>query len=349
MRKQLVDLLEKLLVTHSPGGQEEEIDAVIREVLPAGIGEVTQDPHDNIYIRIPGREPGPLSVVTAHKDELSVVVRKIDPDGKMWLDPIGGTRPAKYGEGPFDLITRREVIEGVLCIGSTHSSALSSRIHQAKTGLLSWDMVYLDCKLTGEQLKSRAVLVGDRAVVGRRRKPPMFLPNDHVAGYALDDKAAVAVLVLLAQALLETPPRHDLCIAFTAAEEGGVSGGAYLSRQLNPHDLIAVEIAPIADEYPIAMSPAPVLLFKDGIYHYSTPLTHELLDAGQRLGMECQTAVIRSFGSDASMSTKAGFVGRAGCVCFATENTHGYEITSLPALENCVALLTEHFTAPGNG
>ena len=175
----------------------------------------------------------------------------------------------------------------------------------------------------------------------------MLLPNDHLAGYALDDKAAVAVLVLLAQILVESPPRHDLCLAFTAAEEGGVSGGSYLSRHLDPHDLIAVEVAPVADEYPITMGPTPVLLFKDAIYHYSTPLTHELLDAGQRLGMECQTAVVRSFGSDASISSKAGFVGRAGCLCFPTENTHGYEVTSLQALENCVVLLAEHFTRPG--
>ncbi|MBT3378948.1 MAG: M42 family peptidase [Lentisphaerae bacterium] len=348
MREHLVELLEKLLITHSPGGQEEEIDSIIREALPPGIGELVQDPHGNLYVHIPGQQSGPLSVVAAHKDELSVVVRKIDPDGKMWIEPVGGMLPGKFGEGPFDLITRTGVIEGVLCMGSTHSSSLSGRVHQIKTGAISWDIVYLDCKLTGDELRDQGVLVGDRAVVGRRRKPPLFLPNDHVAGHALDDKAAVAVLLLLARELLQTPPIHDLCLAFTAAEEGGVSGGAYLSRQLNPHDLIAVEVAPIAEEYPITMSSAPVLLFKDAIYHYSTPLTHELLDAGQRVGLSCQTAVVRSFGSDASISTKAGLVGRAACLCFPTENTHGYEITMLPALENCVRLLASHLTSSNN-
>ena len=39
----------------------------------------------------------------------------------------------------------------------------------------------------------------------------------------------------------------------------------------------------------------------------------------------------------------AGLVGRPACLCFATENTHGYEVTPLAALENCVKVLLEHF------
>lgn len=344
MRKQLIEALETLLVTHAPGGQEEEIDAVIRDVLNGGSAEVSQDAHGNITACFPGTEPGPLTVVSAHKDELSVVVRKIDDDGRMWLEPVGGSRPSKYGEGPFDLITRQEVIEGVLSFGSTHSSALSPRINQGKSGLLTWDLVYLDCKLTGEQLKARGAMVGDRAVIGRRRKAPMFMHDTYVGGYALDDKAAVAVLLLLAEQLDQAERVRNVCLAFTAAEEGGVSGGCYLAHQLDPCDFIAVEVAPIAEEYPLKMNEQPVLLFKDALYHYSTPLTRELLDAGARCGLECQTAVVRSFGSDASVAVKAGLIGRAACLCFPTENTHGYEVASLPAMENCVKLLYAYLT-----
>ena len=44
------------------------------------------------------------------------------------------------------------------------------------------------------------------------------------------------------------------------------------------------------------------------------------------------------------MSSYAGLNGRAACLCYPTENTHGYEITTLSALENCVTLLAEYFT-----
>jgi len=254
------------------------------------------------------------------------------------------TYQLKYGEGPFDLITSNGVIEGVLCIGSFHSSDLSSRVHRAKTGLLTWDMVYLDCKLDQKQLNERGVIVGDRAVIGRRRKQPMYPNNEYVCGYALDDKAAVVILLILAKKLKETQPIHDVCLAITSREEAGVSGGAYISRQIDPFNYIAVEIIPVVEEYPIKMSEQPVVLFKDSIYHYSPELSRELISAGKRCGIECQTAVIRSFGSDASASAKGGLSGRAACIGFSTENTHGYEIAPITALENCVNVLFDYFT-----
>lgn len=344
MREEIIQLLDRLLATHSPGGLEQEMDEIVKEHLYQCADEVHHDPHGNIHVSFAGKEGGPLTLISAHKDENSLIVRKIDADGKMWLDTIGGASPFKYGEGPFDLITANGVIEGVLCIGSTHSSGLSSRIHKAKTGLLTWDMVYLDCKLNREQLKERGAMVGDRAVMGRRRKQSMYLHNEYVCGYALDDKGAVAILLILARKLKETPPLHDVCLAITACEEGGVSGAAYISRQMEPHDFIAVEIAPVAEEYPIEMNEQPVVLFKDGSYHYSPGLSRDLMAAGGRCGVECQPAVIRSFGSDASVTAKAGLNGRAACIGFPTENTHGYEVTPLAALENCVNVLFEYLT-----
>ncbi len=346
MREELKKLLNQVLVTHSPGGWEREMNEIVLPALQQCADQVHHDPHDNIYIKFAGREAGPTAVVSAHKDENSLVVRKIDEDGKMWLENIGGIRPAKYGEGPFDLITEDGVIPGILHIGSTHSSDLSGRIHKTKTELLTWDMVYLDCKLNAEELAERGVGVGDRACVARSRKQPMYLQDEYVSGYALDDKAAVVVLLLLARQLKDSPPLHDVYVAITAAEEGGVSGGKYLSHTLRPHDFIAVEVGPVAEEYPIAMNEQPIVLFKDGSYHYDPILARELLAAGERQGIQCQRAVVRSFGSDASLSAAAGLVGRPACLCFPTENTHGYEVAPLGALENCVKVLFEHFTSP---
>lgn len=344
MREELLKLLNELLVTHSPGGLEREMDEIVKEHLNQCADEVHHDPHGNIYVMFAGKENGPLTVISAHKDELSFVVRKIDDDGKMWLEPIGGSRPSKYGEGPFDLITANEVIEGVLCMGSGHTSRLSSRIHKTKSGVITWDMVYLDCKLDRKQLEERGAMVGDRAVVGRRRKKPMYLHDKYVAGYALDDKAPVAMLLILARQLKETPPVHDVCLAITTREEGGVSGGKYLSRHMDPHSYIAVEIIPVAEEYTIEMNEQPVVLFKDGTTHYSIGLSRDLMAAGARCGIECQPAVIRTFGSDASVSAAAGLNAHPACVGFPTENTHGYEIAPLAAMENCIKMLFEHFT-----
>lgn len=138
------------------------------------------------------------------------------------------------------------------------------------------------------------------------------------------------------------PGRQPGPLTITASEESGCSGAAYLSRKLEPDDLIAVEIAPVAEEYPTVMGEDPVVLFKDGSHQYSADLSRALVEAGQRRGLSCQSAVVRSFGSDASVAQHLGLSGRAACHCFPTENTHGYEITTLGSLEACVLLLAEH-------
>jgi putative aminopeptidase FrvX len=342
MRTRLVSLLDALLPTHSPGRIEGEIDAVIRTNLPPSSGKTGQDAYGNILHTVAGRQGGPLTVVAAHKDELFAVVRRVDPDGKMWLENVNSPRSMlKYGEGPFDLLTASGTIEGVLSIGSAHTSDLSPRVFRAKNELLTWDMVYLDCKLDAEALAERGAGIGDRALVARRRKAPLYLSGEYVGGYALDDKAGVAVLLLLAARLAERPPLHDVCLAFTSCEEGGAAGASFLSGRLRPSTFVAVEIAPVAEEYPIRMCAEPVLIHKDGVLCYDLELTRALGRAGAARGIESQPAVLRSFGSDASIGLKAGLVPRAACIAFPAENSHGYEVAPLGALESCVAVLEE--------
>jgi putative aminopeptidase FrvX len=348
MREELTELLNQVLVTHSPGGVEHEMDAIVRAEFGKLTDEVHVDAYDNIYVKMAGREPGPATVVTAHKDENSLIVRKIDADGKMWVENIGGIIPVKYGEGPVDIITETEVIPGVLHMGASHCSALSSRIYKIKTEVATWDMMYLDCKLDGEELAKRGVGVGDRAVVARTRKQPLYLEGEYIGGYALDDKAAVAIVLLVARRLKEEPPLHDVYVVATTAEESGASGGLFISRTLEPRDFIAVEVGPVEDEYPVEMNEQPIVLFKDSSFHYDPVLSRELIAAGKRQNIECQRMIVRSFGSEASFSAQRGLVGRAACLCFPTENTHGYEVGSLGGMENCVRILVEHFVNVGS-
>jgi len=342
MHSQLVHLLDALLTTHSPGGCEGEIDAVIGKHLDGLPGRTEKDPFGNILHAVAGKEGGPLTVVAAHKDELFAMVRKVDPDGKLWLENLNRpTSMMKYGEGPFDLLTASGILEGVLSIGSVHTSDLSPRVHKAKSEALTWDMVYLDCKMDAEALAARGAGIGDRALIGRRRKAPLYLGDGYVGGYALDDKAGVAALLLLARALAERPPAHDVCLAFTSAEETGAVGASFLNGRLRPSLFVALDVAPVADEYPIRMGPQPVVIHKDGVHCYSLEASRALERAGVDAGLRLQQAVLRSFGSDASIGFKAGLLPAAACLAFPTENTHGYEVAPLEAISNCAVVLEE--------
>jgi putative aminopeptidase FrvX len=338
-------LLNEILVTHSPCGREEEVEAICLRHFGAHCDEVWQDPHSNVIGKIAGESSSDATLLLAHKDEISTMVRKVDEDGKLWLEPLGGTVPWRYGEGPYDVLGD-EWLTGILSVGSTHSSHLSPRIHKAKHERpLDWETCYLDCKLSRDELAERGVGVGSLGCISRLRKQPLYLHDRYVAGYGLDDKAALVSLFVAMQEIRASGrrPPLDVYFAATSSEEIGISGGAYVIRSLiaehTINTVIAAEIAPVAEEYPTVLDERPVVLMKDAMFIYHPALCRELIQTCDRLGLGHQEIVVRSFGSDTSMAVKYGTIGRAGCVGFATQNTHGCETTTVAAIENVGKLL----------
>lgn len=340
------ELLDELLTTHSPCGHEQEVEAICLRRFADYCDEVYQDPHDNIVGRIAGDSDADATLLLAHKDEIGTMVRKIDDDGKLWLEPMGGTVPWRYGEGPYDVLGDSEIVTGVLCVGSTHVSHLSPRIHKAKSERpVDWEICYLDCKLSREELAERGVRIGSPACVSRLRKQPLYLQDKFVGGYALDDKGALVSLLLAMRQIRESgrKPLQDVYFAATSIEEVGISGGSYVTRALTQRrtltTVIAAEVVPVAEEYPTVLDERPAILMKDAVFIYHPRLCRELLGTCDRLGLGHQEVVVRCFGSDTSSAVRYGLIGRAGCVGFATENTHGFEVAPVAAIENVGKLL----------
>jgi len=345
METLLREMLDRFLVTHSPPGQEEEMAEAVRPYLEEYCDEVWTDAHDDVIGKIAGESADGAIAVAAHKDEIGCVVERIEDDGRVKLDDLGGMQAWRYGEGPFDLLGD-EIVTGVLSVGSTHVSARSSDIHQAKTTTpMNWEVSRVVTGLSREELIERGVNVGTRALVARSRKPPMYL-GERVCGYGLDDKGAVAASLLAAKLMRESgEPPVDVYFAITAAEEGGCSGGQFVAHDLPVETLIAVEVAPVAPEYDIEMTPAPVVLFKDR-FIYTRSICDRLCALADELGLGHQRGIFRTLGTDASVAHQTGAIARAGCIGVPTENTHGYEMAQFEAIINCGRLLAAYLADP---
>ncbi len=343
MKPELTRLLDRLLVTHSPSGDEREMDEACLDELAGVCSRVWQDQAGNVIGLLEGETgESPVRLMT-HKDEIGCLVARIDDDGKMRLEPLGGALAWIYGEGPLDVLGN-EIVTGILGVGSMHVSELSADIQAAKTNRpLSWDVARLDCKLDRKQLAGKGITVGTRACVSRARKQPLYL-GDHVAGYALDDKAGVAALLLAARLLKQAAkkPARDTYLCLTSAEETGIAGASFAARILPGDTAIAVEVAPVAPEYPVEPGPNPVVIYKDAQGIYDKALSDTLCAVVERLGLQPQRLAVRSFGSDTSAIFKYGLAGRVAALAFPTENTHGCEIAHLDSLLNCAKVLATY-------
>ena len=335
----LFTVIEELVLCHSPSGVEAEVDRYIQQWLDKLDVEYWQDEADNIVVKIPGRTSDGAIAVTAHKDEIGGLVKGIEPAGRLQVRRLGGAYPWVYGEGVVDLLGDNETISGILSFGSRHVSHESPQKVQQEGKAVHWETAWVETKLSTAELAQAGIRAGTRMVVGKHRKRPFRL-GDYIASYTLDNKASVAILLGLAERVKNPPV--DVYLVASAKEEVGAIGALYFSQRQRLSRLIALEICPLAKEYPIADGPRPVLFAQDSYGLYHEGLNQEILAAASTVGINLQQAVVSQFGSDASIAMKFGHVPRGACLSFPTQNTHGYEIAHLDAISNCLTVLTTY-------
>jgi putative aminopeptidase FrvX len=332
-------LIEELVLRHSPSGVEAEVDRLLLKKFTALGLETVQDEAGNIIAKIPGKNPHRPIAITGHKDEIGAIVKTVGKQGRVEVRRLGGSFPWVYGEGVVDLLGDHATISGILSFGSRHISHESPQKAQQEDAPLKWENAWIETKLTSEKLEAAGIRPGTRMVVGKHRKKPIRL-NNHIASYTLDNKASVAILLALAETVKN--PTVDVYLVASAKEEVGAIGALYFTNRQRMSALIALEICPLAPEYPIEDSEAPVLLSQDGYGIYDEELNAQLRQAANDAKIPLQLATISGFGSDASIAMKFGHVARAACLSFPTQNTHGYEIAHLGAIVNCLYVL-QHY------
>src|SRR6185503_1216134 len=225
-RDSLFDTISELVGCHSPSGNEAEIDRLLLERLER-LGEPIVDGGGNIVLRRAGREPGPLRAVLAHKDEIGALVKRVEEGGRLAAVAVGDAHPWIWGEGPVDVIGRHRTVTGVLSFGARHVSKESPQRAQLDDSPVRWQDAWVETKLDAAALEQAGVTAGSRIVPARSRKHPVRLGagGEYIASHALDDKASVAALLLLAERL--ESPRHDVDLVFTAREEIGCHGAQW--------------------------------------------------------------------------------------------------------------------------
>jgi putative aminopeptidase FrvX len=337
-RDRLFETIASLTELHSPSGVEQEIDDHLRSALD-GAGRLETDGAGNIVLSLGEGDRGKVAL-TAHKDEIGALVKRVEDDGRLVAQTLGDAHPWIWGEGPVEVLGRHTTVVGVLSFGARHVSNESPQWKQLDDAPVRWKDVWIETKLGAEALAAAGVTAGSRIVPARWRKRAVRLGEggEYVACHALDDKVAVAMLLELAERL--TAPTRPVDLVFTTREEIGCQGAQYYARRTDAVAMVALEVVPVAEEYAIAAGPEPVLIRADA---HGGPLddglSFELADAAAAEGVAVRHAAVTRYGSDASASMDSGRIPRSACLAAATENTHGFEIAHLDAIEGCVRIL----------
>ena len=325
--KTTLELLADLVALPGPSGQEDAVRDYLTHWLESRGLPWRIDAKGNLLC---GSE-NPRVIVTAHMDEIALLVQNVFEDGALTVQPLGGVYPWKWGEGPVEVlpVDGSAPVPAILSFGSIHTAHPAATAQRIRTGQsLTWEEVRI---LTTPH---PAIVPGARVVMARHRRT-LWPVGDTIGSYFLDDRADIVAWLKVIEAVGFT---DGVLFAATASEELGGHGALWLLGNTRPEVCIALEIGPIAPDNAVQLTPTPTCWVADG-YAPTDPKDIALvLRAAGQLRRGVQLQALSRGGSDASCAAAQGLCARPITLAFPCENTHGFEVMHKDALDHLAAL-----------
>ena len=227
------ELLKTLSELCGIPGREEKVRHFVKKALESLCDEVRVDALGNVIGHKSG--PGPTVMVAAHMDEIGFVVKHIDDNGFVRMDPSGGFDPKTLIAQRVLVHTETETLLGI--IGSKPVHILSDE--ERKKPLELRDL-FVDLGLPAKRVR-KAVEIGDFITLAQTFQAV----GDLVSGKALDDRVGVYVMLEALRKLSDH--QANIYAVATVQEEVGLRGASAAGFGVNPDIGVALDVTVAAD------------------------------------------------------------------------------------------------------
>ncbi len=278
------DTLKKLTEAYGPSGEEENVRSMIRDMLNDQVDQIFEDNLGNLFAIRKGQK---LKVmVSAHMDEIGVIVTHIDENGFLRIAPVGGISPRL-------LIGQRLRFNNEL-IGTVYHEKLKELKE------LDWPKIYLDIGADDLETAKKLVKIGDLACLDQPFKEQR---EGRYLAKAMDDRAGCAILVEVINRLPAELP-HEVCFVFSVQEELGLRGAKTAAYRYEPDFGLAVDVTTVGDTpkaatMEVSLGKGPAIKVKDNSVLCHPLIRRFMVDVAEKNKIPFQYEVLTRGGTDA--------------------------------------------------
>lgn len=337
MDNSLVEFLFKSLDTSSPSGDENAVTSLFCDFVSSFVDDVQTDVLGNCIAHKKG--VGTKIMITAHADEVGLMVTYIDEHGYLYFKEIGGVDTNLLPGQRVRLVGNNGIVIGIIGKKPIHLQDKSDRGKE-----LNSEDLWIDISAQDKADAQSQVCVGTVATFDSN---PIKSSKSTVCSKSLDDKIGLAVLAGVALNLDEV--NADVYLVATVQEELGARGAQVVSNVLDPEIGIAIDVTHATD-YP-TMSPS-----KDGDIKIGSGVvipvgpnmnklvSQQLIDIASRELIPYQLeAISRPTGTDAKMIQVSGKGIVTGLISIPCRYMHTpNEIVSLDDAESAIKLIVKY-------
>lgn len=228
-------ILEEMIFIPAPSGYETGMADYLFRTIKDIADEIEVDNIGNVIAKIKGSDASfPKIMLSAHIDQLGLIVRRIDENGYIQVERLGGIPERVLQGSAFVILTDNGPI-GAVCGVKSHHITLPEEKYTVKSYL----DIYLDIGANNKKESLEfGVEVGNPVIY----KPSIYyLKNNRISGTTIDNRAACAVMVKLFEMLSKDRPESDVYIVGTVSEEFNIRGAVIAARKIKPDISICLD------------------------------------------------------------------------------------------------------------
>jgi endoglucanase len=329
------ELLKKLVEVPAVSGFEEDVSGLLLKQMKPHVDEVKIDRIGNV---IASKGKGsPKIMLTAHMDEIGLIVKHVNNEGFIIFDKLGGWDERILPARKVLIHGSKGPVVGVIGCKPVH---LQEKEEQKKSVKLI-DM-FIDIGASSEDdVKKAGIGVGDFIT---NYGGIDSLTGSRVTGHGFDDRLGCLVLLEVAKRVKKF--KGTLCLVGTVKEEMGLIGVRGSTFSVNPDVLLAVDSTIAGDtpgikpgEAPIKLGLGPALEIKDAISVVNPIVKKWVTETARKNKIKIQLNVMSGGATDASIAPTVREGIPAGAVTVPTRNVHTpVEVADMNDINNCVKL-----------
>jgi endoglucanase len=331
----MLEHLEDLCQLNGISGDEKPVRDYIISQIKDYATSYHVDALGNLIVFKKGKEGAGLEgrkiLVSAHMDEVGMVVTYINYDGSIKFDTVGGINTEV-------IVGRQVTINGIN--GVIGSQAIHNVPQSKRNEAFSLDNLYIDIGTSSKEETEKYVSLGDS--INFYSKYEKF-GNGCIKSKALDDRVGCAIMI----DLIKSSTRYDTYFSFVVQEEVGLRGATVASYSVNPDVAIVIEgttandINGSADDKQVCrLGGGAVVSFMDKRTIYDKKLYNLCFRIAKQYKIPCQTKTAIAGGNDSgSIHLSRGGV-RTIAISVPCRYIHsGASVMKLSDAENCEWLL----------
>ncbi len=245
--KKELERIRELSLLFGPTGCEGEVADYIQACLPPICHSFCRDRMGNLIALVRGGDPSATHrrrvMISAHMDEVGMMITEICEDGLLRFDTVGGIHESVMEGRKVTLGDEINRLQGVISSKAIHHKKKKDRDKITPT-----DKMYIDIGAKDREEAEKYLSVGSFAAFDSEFY--VFGEGDRlIKGKALDDRMGCAAMLSVMEALQKEGIKEDLDLyfCFTVREEIGLSGAKVAAQRIAPDLAIVLESTAVAD------------------------------------------------------------------------------------------------------